>query len=65
MLAISSICVFMLSGVVIVGEVVEIVGVLIVERRCERSVCSSEVVWSVAPLTASFYWVSNGCGIGN
>ena len=54
---------FMLSGVVVVGGVIEMVGVLIAERRWVRSVCTKEVVCSVAPLTSSFHWVSNSCGI--
>jgi hypothetical protein len=28
-------------------------------------VCTKEAVCSVAPLTSSFHWVSNGRGIGN
>ena len=44
---------------------IELVGVLSVERRSVRSVCTKEAVCFVAPLTSSFHWVSNGCGIGN
>ncbi len=62
--AISRICVFLLSGVFVVGGVVELVGALIVERRGVRSVCTKEEVCSVAPLTSSFHWVSDGCAIG-
>jgi hypothetical protein len=36
-----------------------------VERMWVRSVCTKEAVLSVALLTSSFHWVSNGCGIVN
>ena len=65
MFAISKICVSMLSDVVVDGGVIELVGVLIVERMWVRSVCTKEAVLSVALLTSSFHWVSNGCGIVN
>ena len=65
MFAISRICVFILSGVVVVGGVIELVRVLIVGRGWVRSVCIKEAVCFVAPLTSSFHWANNGCRIEN
>ncbi len=66
MFAISRICVFALSDVADVGGVIELVRVLIIERRWVRFVCTKETVCFVAPLlTSSFHWARNECGIGN
>ena len=65
MFSISRICVFMLSGVAVVGGVIELAGVLSVEIRWVRFVCTKDSVCSLAPMTSSFNWANIGCGIGN
>jgi len=38
---------------------------LSMERRKAMCICTTEAACSVAPLTSSFHWVSNGYGMGN